>query len=98
MPGGASQYSVSRLLVISLLAASFTAAQAPRTSDINFYGLRKLSPEKVLNTLSLKPGDPLPASKGDLEDRLETIPGVVAARVEAVCCEGAGAVLFIGIE
>jgi hypothetical protein len=74
------------------------AAQTPKTGDINFYGLRKLTPEKVLRTLELKSGDPLPASKGDFEDRLELIPGVAAARVEAVCCEGADAILFIGIE
>ena len=74
------------------------AAQAPKTTDINFYGLRKLAPEKILASVALKPGDPLPPSKGDLEDHLEQIPGVVAARVEAACCEGNGAVLFIGIE
>jgi len=43
-------------------------------------------------------GDPLPPSKGDLEDRLEKIPGVVLARVEAVCCEGPDGMLFVGIE
>ena len=74
------------------------AAQAPKIGDINFYGLRKLAPEKILSTLELKSGAPLPSSKGDLEDRLESMPGVAAARVEAVCCEGANAILFIGIE
>jgi hypothetical protein len=74
------------------------AAQAPKIGDINFYGLRKLAPDKVLSTLELKSGDPLPSSKGDLEDRLELMPGVAAARVEAVCCDGPNAILFIGIE
>ncbi len=87
-----------RSLALLLIAVSSAAAQAPKTADINFYGLRKLSPEKVLAAVALKPGDPLPPSKGDLEDHLEEISGVIAARVEAVCCEGAGAVLFIGIE
>ena len=64
------------------------AAQAPKTGDINFYGLRKLTPDKILSTLELKAGDPLPPSKGDLEDHLELMPGVAAARVEAVCCDG----------
>jgi hypothetical protein len=77
---------------------SVAAAQAPRVGDINFYGLRKVTAERVLNTLNLKSGDPLPASKGDLEDRIAEIPGVVLARVEAVCCEGPDAILFIGIE
>ena len=75
------------------------SAQAPKTGDINFYGLRKLAPDKILSTLELKAGDPLPASKGDLEDHLELMPGVAAARVEAVCCDdGENAILFIGIE
>jgi len=33
-----------------------------------------------------------------LEDRIGKIPGVVQAQVEAICCEGADAVLFIGVE
>jgi hypothetical protein len=89
---------VLRSLALSLAVVYSAAAQAPKTADINFYGLRKLAPEKILATVALKPGDPLPPSKGDLEDHLEEIPGVVAARVEAACCEGDGAVLFIGIE
>ena len=87
-----------RGLVILAVAVCSAAAQAPKTGDINFYGLRKLAPDKILRTLELKSGDPLPPSKGDLEDRLELMPGVAAARVEAVCCEGANAILFIGIE
>lgn len=87
-----------RSLAILLSTVSWAAAQAPKVGDINFYGLRKLSPAQVLGPISLKPGDPLPPSKGDLEDRLEEISGVAAARVEAVCCEGSSAVLFIGVE
>lgn len=73
-------------------------AQAPRVGDIEFYGLHKLSEQKLLHALHLKPGDALPPSKGDLEDRLEEISGVVLAHVEAVCCEGGQTTLFIGIE
>lgn len=73
-------------------------AQAPTVGDINFYGLRTITPEKILNALRLKPGDPLPPSKGDLEDRIAELSGVVLARVEAVCCDGRNATLFIGIE
>jgi hypothetical protein len=86
---------VPAIFVLTVLAAS---AQPPKTGDINFYGLRKLNADKILSTIGLKPGDPLPPSKGDLEDRLEEISGVAAARVEAVCCEGASASLFIGLE
>jgi len=66
--------------------------------DINFYGLRKVAAERILSALELKSGDPLPASKGDLEDRLAKIPGVAMARLEAVCCEGPDVTLFMGIE
>jgi hypothetical protein len=88
---------VIRTLFVSAFAAGLWA-QTPTVGDINLYGLRKLPPEKVLGTLGLKPGDKLPGSKGDLEDRLEELPGVVLARVTAVCCDGPSALLFAGIE
>lgn len=66
--------------------------------DIEFYGLHKLSEQKVLHLVHVKAGDPLPPSKGDLEDELTQIPGVVLARVEAVCCDQGKNSLFIGIE
>ena len=77
---------------------SAAGAQTPRVGDINFYGLRKVTAERILSALELKSGDPLPASKADLEERIEKVPGVAMARVEAVCCEGSDATLFIGIE
>ncbi|MCU1232735.1 MAG: hypothetical protein JWP63_702 [Candidatus Solibacter sp.] len=86
------------VLLTVLLTGMGAVAQPPKTGEINFYGLRKLTPDKVLGTVGLKPGDPLPPSKGDLEERLEEISGVVAARVEAVCCEDTSATLFIGLE
>src|SRR6185436_9401349 len=36
-------------------------------------------------------------SKGDLEERLGEIAGVVDGRIEAVCCEGPSTTLFIGV-
>jgi hypothetical protein len=86
--------------VVCLFAAVCLAApaQAPVIGDINFYGLRSLTSERILSALRLRPGDPLPGSKGDLEDRIAELPGVALASVEAVCCEGSSAALFIGIE
>ena len=84
------------LAVVS--AASAQTATLVSVGDINFYGLHKVSEERILGATSLKTGAPLPPSKGDLEDAIEKIPGVVMARVEAVCCDGARASLFIGIE
>jgi HEAT repeats len=81
-----------------LVTAALLCAEAPRVGDIEFYGLHKLSEQKLLHMLHLKPGDPLPPSKGDLEEELEKIPGVVLAHVEAACCEEGKTTLFIGIE
>jgi len=86
-----------KILIIFLLGAALSA-QAPTVSNIEFYGLHKLSPQRLLHVMQVKPGDPLPHSKGDLEDALEKVPGVVDARVEAVCCEGGKTALFVGIE
>jgi hypothetical protein len=81
-----------------LLAAALLPAQAPHVGDIEFYGLHKLTEQKLLHAIHLKSGDVLPASKGDLEDELEKISGVVLSHVEAVCCDQGRSTLFIGIE
>lgn len=91
-------YNVTRLSAFLALAAGLASAQAPKIGEINFYGLRKVSGEKLLSTLAIRSGDTLPPSKGDLEERLGEVSGVLDARIEAVCCQGAGAALFIGIE
>lgn len=85
-------------LSLSLAVAALLSAQAPRVDNIEFYGLHKLTEQKLLHTLRLKPGDPLPPSKGGLEDDLEQVPGVVLAHLEAVCCDQGKTTLFIGIE
>jgi hypothetical protein len=87
-----------RVVSVLICAASLLVAQAPRIGDIEFYGLHKVSEQRLLRALQLKAGDPLPPSKGALEEELEKISGVVLAHVEAVCCEGATATLFVGIE
>ncbi|MBY0502820.1 MAG: hypothetical protein K2X03_02855 [Bryobacteraceae bacterium] len=79
--------------------AAETVLAVPRIGAIDFYGLKRFSPERLLRDLKLKEGDPLPASRVDLEEKLEEIEGVVAARVEAVCCSTPGRpVLYVGIE
>ena len=86
-----------RILAIVLVACG-AWAQAPQIGDINLYGLRKVSAEKVLAAAGLAPGGKLPPSKGDAEDAIEKLSGVVLARIDAVCCDGAQAQLFVGIE
>ena len=89
--------SVTRFL-IGLVLSVCVYAQAPRVGEIELYGLRTLTPDRVRAAAKVKPGDPIPPSKGDLQDRIADLPGVVLARVEAVCCQGANVTLFIGIE
>ena len=88
--------SLKRLVLLAISVSA--AAQAPLIGDINFYGLRKVAADKILSALGVKSGSPLPPSKGAMEDAVEAIPGVVEARVEAVCCDGGTVALFIGIE
>ena len=87
-----------RILLFCIATVALLATGPPTVGDIEFYGLHKLTEQKLLRAVHLKPGDPLPPSKGDLEDQLEEIPGVVLAHVEAVCCDGSRTTLFIGIE
>jgi hypothetical protein len=70
----------------------------PRLGDIDFYGLHRLTPAAILEATGIRAGGPFPPSKSNLADKLEEMPGVAQARVEAVCCEGDRAALFIGIE
>jgi hypothetical protein len=73
-------------------------AQLPHIGDIDFYGLRKIPAEQILAAAHLASGDSVPASRGDLEGQIASIPGVDAAHVQTVCCEGNRVALFIGIE
>lgn len=86
------------MVVVCAATAQTPPIRGIAVGDINLYGFRKVSASRVLATVDLKPGAPLPPSKGDMEDEIEKIPGVVVAQVEAVCCEGTQATVFIGIE
>ncbi len=89
---------IVKFISLFLFTAALLSADTPRVGNIEFYGLHKLSDQKLLHALHLKAGDPLPPSKGDLEDELEKIPGVVLAHVEAACCDDGQTTLFIGVE
>lgn len=86
------------MVSVCLLACGLAAAQVPRISVIDFYGLDRVRESRLRQALGAREGDPLPASKAEAEDRLERVDGVVQARLEAVCCEDGGAMLFVGIE
>src|ERR1700680_4039506 len=97
------------IFTISLLAASWAglaAAQTAKVSSpapptigvIDFYGLNKVTQDRVRKTLGFREGDPFPRSKANVEELLDSLPGVVESHLEAVCCDGTRMVLYIGIE
>lgn len=48
--------------------------------------------------MGAKEGDFLPRSKGDAEERIDALPGIVESHLEAVCCDGSNMILYIGVE
>ena len=80
--------------VVSLHAEDLT----PTVGAIEVYGLHKMRAEKIRAVIGVQPGGKLPASKGDLEEKVEKISGVVASRIEAACCTDGKAILYVGIE
>ena len=85
-------------LVLPLVLPLTCAAQVPLIGTLDLYGVRKVSESRIRQTLGVKPGDPLPPSKGDTEERLDAIPGVVESHLEAVCCDEGKVILYVGIE
>ena len=83
---------------ILVLASGLVFAQGPRIGIIDFYGLHKVPEAKLRQALGAREGDPLPRSKGDTEERIDEISGVVESHLEAVCCEAGQMVLYVGIE
>jgi hypothetical protein len=93
--------TTAALFTCAVSAALFTcatSAQLPRVGDINFYGLRKLTPNEILAAAHLGPGDTVPASRVQLEDRIIELPDVMDAHVQSLCCEGDRTTLFIGVR
>ena len=80
------------------LIPRFQQSRGPEIGIIDFYGLRIVSEEDVRKVLGVQEGGPLPRSKYDTERAIEEIPGVVFARLQAVCCEDGRAILYVGIE
>jgi hypothetical protein len=76
--------------------------QIPPVGTIDFYGLRTVSENQVREKLGLKEGDAVPGSKAEkteIEKRVESLPNVIEARVNAVCCNTDGkTMLYMGIR
>lgn len=69
----------------------------PRVADIEIYGARKVSLQKIRTAVGVKEGDPLP-SREDTEDRIDKVSGILASRVEIACCERKNMILYVGVE
>lgn len=92
---------MKRFLILTLslgLLCAQTTISLPRIGVLDYYGLHKVTPTRIQRVLATREGDPFPPSKGDVEERLDRIPGVVRSHLEAVCCDAGKAVLFVGIE
>lgn len=83
---------------VALLSAQEVSDQGPKIGIIDFYGLKKVPEAKVRSVLGVSEGDPLPRSKNDTEIAIEALDNVVAARLQAVCCEEGKAILYVGVE
>lgn len=81
-----------------LCLACVAATAQPRIGIIDFYGLRKVPEARVRQALAVHEADPLPRSKGDAEERIDAIPGVIESHLEAVCCDAGRMILYVGIE
>ncbi len=85
-------------LPILFLFPLLAAAQSPRIGFVDFYGIRKVPEDKIVKALGVAEGDSLPRSKEDAEERIEAVPNVVRALLEATCCVDGKAILYVGIE
>jgi len=74
------------------------AAKGPVIGTLDFYGLRKVPEAKARQALGVREGDALPPSKGDVEGRLDALPGIVQSHLEAICCDNGKITLYVGIE
>lgn len=88
----------SLLRILALSAAALSAAAQPRIGAVEIFGARRVPAERIRKALGAAEGDPLPRSKGEAEERIEAIDGVLRAELEAWCCERGQAILYIGIE
>ncbi len=80
------------------LFAVLAAAQIPQVGTIDFYGNNRIPASKLLQALGVSEGDRLTKPRGDLEEAVEQVGGVLRAHVEAQCCDAGKAILYVGIE
>jgi hypothetical protein len=90
---------IALVLLCACLGESQTTVDvSPRIGLIEVFGTRKVSPQKIRNAVGAKVGDHLPSAES-AEDRVNTVSGIVASRLEATCCAADGKmILYVGVE
>ena len=90
--------AIAPLAFLLAFAAPCAVAQMPPIGIIDVYGLRSVREQQVRAALGVTEGDPVPASKAEVERRLAMIPGVVRATLNYTCCDAGKSIVFVGIE
>jgi hypothetical protein len=70
----------------------------PLVGIIDFYGLRSVSENQARAALKISEGDALPDAFAEAKGRLEALPNVAEARLNAACCEAGKVILYVGIR
>jgi hypothetical protein len=91
---------ISRAFALALVPAMLACAAdlTPRIGTIEIYGARKVPQKKIREALGVQEGGILPPSRSDVEERLDKMHGVVAARLEATCCTQGKMILYVGVQ
>jgi hypothetical protein len=89
---------VKLVFAAAVLCLSAAAQTRPTIGIIDTYGNKSFSAERLRKEVKVLEGDPLPPSKGDLEELLIAIKGIARANIEAICCEQGKAIFYIGVE
>ncbi len=91
---------ISRALALALVPATLACAAdlTPRIGAIEIYGARKVPQKKIREALGVQEGSILPPSRSDVEERLDKMQGLVAARLEATCCTQGKMILYVGVQ
>lgn len=92
-------------LAFALIAGAGEAAgQEFKIGIVDFYGLSRVSPSEARQALTFKEGDGIsfeadrPPAFAESERRLSTLPGVLRAHLNVVCCDADRVIVYVGIE
>lgn len=86
------------LLLLALVLTTPALAQSREIGIIDFYGARTVPVSRLMDALGIKPGDSVTPELDRGIERLQAVPGVQRAALNAVCCENKKTTLYVGIE